>query len=445
MHHADRTKAIAPDSAFQLPGLRWWIVGLVFLATLINYIDRLTLSVLAPVITQDLGLSNTQFGGIAAWFLLAYTISQGVSGRIYDRVGTRLGFMLSITVWSLAAMAHAFARGVASLSACRFALGLGEAGNWPGAAKAIAEWFPIRQRALGMAIFNSGAALGSVVAPPLIVFLALEYGWQATFLVTGSLGFLWLAIWWLFYRTPDEHPWLTASERELIRAGQELGDGLLIPGETTHATNARGIRSPSPNAPTWRELLRHRPVWGIVAARFFTDPVWWLYLTWLPLYLANERGFSLKEIAMFAWAPYLAADAGSLLGGWLSGHLIARGWSADRARKGVILGGAVLMPVGALAAFASDPMVALALIGVVLFAFQAWINNVQTLPSDFFPARAVASVGIGSMIFVFATGAVVDRFSYTPVLVAAGVLAPIGTLALFVLAGRVRRLPLASA
>lgn len=432
MHHADRTKAIAPDSAFQLPGLRWWIVGLVFLATLINYIDRLTLSVLAPVITQDLGLSNTQFGGIAAWFLLAYTISQGVSGRIYDRIGTRLGFMLSITVWSLAAMAHAFARGVASLSACRFVLGLGEAGNWPGAAKAIAEWFPVRQRALGMAIFNSGAALGSVVAPPLIVFLALQYGWQATFLVTGSLGFIWLAIWWLFYRAPGEHAWLTARERRLISEGQD---------------------EELAGAPTWRELLRHRPVWGIVAARFFTDPVWWLYLTWLPLYLANERGFSLKDIAMFAWVPYLAADAGSLLGGWLSGHLIGRGWSADRARKSVILAGAALMPAGALAAFARDPLVALALIGVVLFAFQAWINNVQTLPSDFFPARAVASVaglggtaaGIGSMIFVFATGAVVDRFSYTPVLVAAGVLAPIGTLALFVLAGRVRRLPLASA
>jgi ACS family hexuronate transporter-like MFS transporter len=281
MHHADRTKAIAPDSTFQLPGLRWWIVGLVFLATLINYIDRLTLSVLAPVITEDLGLTNTQFGGIAAWFLLAYTISQGVSGRIYDRVGTRIGFMLSITLWSLAAMAHAFARGVASLSACRFALGLGEAGNWPGAAKAIAEWFPVRQRALGMAIFNSGAALGSVVAPPLIVFLALQYGWQATFLVTGSLGFIWLAVWWLSYRAPAEHPWLTASERELIREGQ--------PEES--AASAATV--------PWRELLRHRPVWGIVAARFFTDPVWWLYLTWLPLYLANERGFSLKEIAMF--------------------------------------------------------------------------------------------------------------------------------------------------
>lgn len=432
MLEADRTKAIAPVTALKISGLRWWIVGLVFLATLINYVDRLTLSVLAPVITLDLGLTHTQFGGIVVWFLLAYTISQAASGKLYDRIGTRLGFMLSITLWSLAAMAHAFARGIASLSVCRFFLGLGEAGNWPGAAKAIAEWFPVRQRALGMAIFNSGAALGSVVAPPLIVFLSLRYGWQATFIATGMLGFGWLALWALVYRSPDEHPWLTRQEHKLIRDGQRMG-----------AASAA-------TSPAWRELLRHRQVWAIVVARFLTDPVWWLYLTWLPLYLTQVRGFSLKDIALFAWVPYVAADAGSLLGGWASGHLIARGWSADRARKAVISAGAVLMIAGAGAAFVAKPLAALALIGVVLFGFQVWINNVQTLPSDFFPARAVASVaglggtgaGVGSMIFTFTTGAVVDHFSYTPILVTAALLAPLGTLALFWLAGPIRRVPL---
>lgn len=432
MNEVPRTRDIAPAPAFQLPGLRWWIVGLVFLATLINYIDRLTLSVLGPVITKDLGLSNTEFGGIVVWFLLAYTISQGVSGKLYDRIGTRLGFMLSITVWSIAAMAHAFARGVVSLSACRFFLGLGEAGNWPGAAKAIAEWFPVRQRAFAMAIFNSGAALGSVIAPPLIVFLALQYGWQATFLVTGALGFAWLALWALFYRAPGEHPWLTREEHKLIREGQhEVADA-------------------AAPAPRWRDLLRHRQTWSIVAARFLCDPVWWLYITWLPLYLANERGFSLKEIALFAWVPYVAADAGSLLGGWFSGHLIARGWSVDRARKAVIVAGATLMLAGAGAGFVTSPFAALALIGVVLFGFQVWINNVQTLPSDFFPSRAVASVaglggvgaGCGSMIFIFTTGWVVDHFSYTPILVTAALLAPLGTLALFWLAGPIRRVAL---
>ncbi len=418
------TEAVTTDRGFKLRGLRWWIVGLIFLATLINYIDRLTISVLAPVITHDLGLTNTQFGGILSWFLLAYTISQGLSGKLYDRVGTKLGFVCSIVVWSVAAMGHAFARGLASLSAFRFVLGLGEAGNWPGAAKTVAEWFPIRERAFGMAIFNSGAAIGSIVAPPLIVWMSLAYGW------TGALGFIWLALWLVFYETPQRHRWLSEKEREVIRDGQRT--------ESPDETSA---------APKWRELLRYRQVWAIVLSRFLTDPVWWLYISWLPKYLADARGFSLTKIGLFAWVPYVAADAGSLSGGWLSGFLIARGWSVDRARKIVILFAAALMPAGIFAAFAHDAMVALVLIGVVLFGFQVWINNVQTLPSDFFSDKAVASVaglggtgaGIGSMIFVLGTGWVVDHFSYVPVLVTAGVLAPLGTLVLFALCGRIER------
>jgi ACS family hexuronate transporter-like MFS transporter len=428
-------------SAFKMRGLRWWIVSLIFLATLINYVDRLTISVLAPVITKDLGLSNTEFGGVVVWFLLAYTISQSLSGKLYDRVGTRRGFTFSIITWSLAAAAHAFARGLTSLSALRFVLGFGEAGNWPGAAKAVAEWFPVRQRALGMAIFNSGAAIGSIVSPPLIIWLQLRYGWQTTFLVTGALGLLWLALWLVFYQTPDRHRWITVEERALIREAPEAES------KTEEATTAVVN---SKVAPRWRDLLRHRQVWAIVVARFFTDPVWWLYITWLPLYLYNARGFSLKEIGLFAWVPYVAADAGSLLGGWASGYLISRGWSVDRARKAVIAAAALLMPAGIFAAFAESPFVALALIALVLFGFQVWINNVQTLPSDFFPDRAVASVaglggtgaGIGAMLFTLGTGWVVDHFSYVPVLVAAGVLAPLGTLVLFALAGPVKRVGL---
>src|SRR3989440_5031130 len=244
MLHAQRTEATATESGFKLRGLRWWIISLIFLATLINYIDRLTISVLAPVIARDLGLTNTEFGGIITWFLLAYTISQGLSGKLYDRVGTKRGFVCSIVLWSVAAMAHAFARGLATLSAFRFVLGFGEAGNWPGAAKTVAEWFPIRERALGMAIFNSGAAIGSVVAPPLIVWLSLSYGWQTTFIVTGSLGFVWLVLWLVFYETPDRHKWLGEDERQLIREGQraDVAAGALVTG-----------------APfVWRELLRYR-------------------------------------------------------------------------------------------------------------------------------------------------------------------------------------------
>src|SRR5258707_5133301 len=246
MLYTQSTELTTAAAGFKLRGLRWWIVGLIFLARVINYIDRLTISVLAPVITHDLGLTNTEFGGIITWFLLAYTISQGLSGKLYDRVGTKRGFVCSIMLWSIAAMAHAFARGLASLSIFRFVLGLGEAGNWPGAAKTVAEWFPIRERAFGMAIFNSGAAIGSVLAPPLIVWLSLTYGWQRTFIVTGSLGFAWLALWLFFYETPERHKWLSEEERQLIREGQRA-DG------TADALVAE------PSAPLrWRELLRYR-------------------------------------------------------------------------------------------------------------------------------------------------------------------------------------------
>ena len=446
----ERKSPTVVASEVKIPRLRWLIIGLVFLATLINYIDRLTVSVLAPVITQALKLSNLEYASLGAWFLLAYTISQGASGRLYDRIGARRGFMLSITVWSLAAMAHAFARGLGSLGVFRFLLGLGEAGNWPGAAKVIAEWFPVRERAFAMAVFNSGAAIGSIVAPPIIVWLQLSYGWQTTFIVTGALGFLWLALWLLCYQSPDRHRWITDEERDLIGDGAtgRQGDGEKErQGEyRVVALSPRRVVAPSPK---WRDLLRHRQVWAIVLARLFVDPVWWLFITWLPLFLNKVHGFDLRKIGMFAWVPFVAADAGSLLGGFASGFLIKSGWSVNRARKATIGFASFLMPAGILAARASDPMIALALIGLVLFGFQFWINNVQTLPSDFFSDKMVASVaglggvgaGVGSMTFILATGWAVDHFGYTPVLTVAGALAPIGTIVLFALAGTITKIP----
>jgi len=433
----------------KVPRLRWLIIGLIFLATLINYIDRLTVSVLAPVITEALKLSNLEYASLGTWFLLAYTISQGVSGRLYDKIGARRGFTLSITVWSLAAMAHATARSLGSLSVFRFVLGLGEAGNWPGAAKVIAEWFPARERAFAMAIFNSGAAIGSIVAPPIIALLQLSYGWQTTFVFTGALGFLWLALWLFCYQPPDRHRWMTDQELALIGDGAtgRRGDG-----EKERQGEYRPI-APSPRrpvapSPKWRDLLRYREVWAIVLARLLVDPVWWLFITWLPLFLNKVHGFDLKKIALFAWVPFVAADAGSLLGGFASGFLIKRGWSVNRARKATIGFAALLMPAGILAARASDPMVALALIGLVLFGFQFWINNVQTLPSDYFSDKMVASVaglggvgaGVGSMTFILATGWIVDHFGYTPVLTIAGALAPIGTVVLFALSGAITKI-----
>ncbi|HJZ80408.1 MAG TPA: MFS transporter [Pyrinomonadaceae bacterium] len=430
MSTSDRQSAasVFPAIKFAIPGLRWWIAGLIFLATLINFIDRLTISILGPVITTQLRLSNLQFAKLTTWFLIAYTVSQGFSGKLYDHLGPRRGFTLSILLWSIAASAHAFARGFISLSCLRFLLGIGEAGNWPGAARVIAEWFPARQRAMGMGIFNSGVCAGSILAPPLIVWLQLQFGWQTTFLVTGSLGFGWLVLWLLFYESPERHPAITPEEYALIKEGP-------VP-----EIQSRQI--------AWLDLLRYRQTWAIVLSRFLTDPVWWLYITWLPLYLYNARGFDLKRIGMFAWLPFLTADAGSLLGGWLSGHLISRGWSTDAARKLVIVAGALFMVAGIPAALTQSAMTALVFISLVTFGFQSWINNVQTLPSDFFPKETVAAVaglggvgaGIGAILYVLATGWVVDHFSYAPILVIAGLLPLLGTTFLFALGGRIENL-----
>ena len=458
MLDAQRSGATAIDAGFKIRGLRWWIIGLVFLATVINYIDRQTIAILSTVIRADLHLSNEHYALINAWFLLAYTLSQSLSGKLYDRVGTRRGFSISIIVWSLAAMATSLARGIQSLSFFRFLLGAGEAGNWPGAAKVSAEWFPIRERALALAIFNSGATIGAVLSPPLIVWLNYAYGWHATFLITGTLGFIWFALWLFFYQTPRRHCWLTRGEFDYIRAGQratvgESGVAAVVKDEIEAPSVEDIAKSAPPSefeeeaAPKWRDLLAYRQVWAIVLMRFLTDPIWWLFVIWLPEYLQKARGFSLKDVGSFAWLPYLTAGIGSLLGGWASGYLIGRGWSVNRARKTVMLLAALLMPAGILAVRAENPMVALALICVVTFSFQVWINNVQVLPSDFFPGKAVASVaglggtgaGISSLIFTLTTGWVVDHFSYTPIFTAAGLFGPLGAIVLFTLAGPIRR------
>ncbi|PYS51518.1 MAG: MFS transporter [Acidobacteria bacterium] len=446
-------------SGFQVPGLRWWIIGLVFLATVINYIDRQTIAILSTVIRADLSLSNEQYALINAWFLLAYTISQSLSGKLYDRVGTRKGFSFSIIIWSVAAMMTSLAQGLRSLSLFRFLLGTGEAGNWPGAAKISAEWFPIKERALALAIFNSGATVGAVLSPPLIVWLNINYGWHSTFLITGTLGFFWLALWLFVYQTPERHRWLKREEFDFIRKGQRVEDESLeaVVKDEIEAPSVEVIAKSAPPAdleeervPRWRELLQYREVWAIVLMRFLVDPVWWLFVIWLPEYLQKARGFSLKDVGSFAWLPYLTAGIGSLLGGWASGYLIGLGWTVNRARKSVMLIAALLMPTGILAVRVADPMVALALICVVTFAFQVWINNLQVLPSDYFPGKAVASVaglggtgaGISSLAFTLATGWVVDHFSYTPIFTAAGLFGPLGAIVLFTLAGPIRRVPL---
>lgn len=413
-------------------GLRWLMVGLIFLATVINYIDRQTVSVLKTSISQDLGLNNADYAAIQNSFLVFYGLSQLLSGRLYDVIGTRRGFIFSVVLWSLAALAHATARTATSFSVFRAALGFGEAGNWPGAAKMVGEWFPVRERALGMGIFNTGAAVGGAISPPVIAWLATAYGWRAAFIITGLLGFLWLAMWVALFRTPAEHPWITGEERAYILDDAAVG---------------------GPGVPAWRpgwmHLLTYRQTWAVVMGRFITDPIWWLYIFWLPSYLQEARGFSLQQVGQSAWLPFLAGGIGALSGGYASGALISRGWTVHTARRAVMIFGALLTSAGILAMRANDPYVALAWMAVVLFGFQIWVNNLQTLPSDFFPSSAVGSVfGMGgaaaalaSVIFTFGTGRVVDAFGYTPVFLASAALGPVGLAVTLLLAGRIDKVP----
>jgi ACS family hexuronate transporter-like MFS transporter len=393
-----------------VPHLRWWIAGLLFLATVINYVDRQCLSVLAPVLLEEFGMTAGDYSRILSAFMLAYLIMQTGSGRLMDWVGTKAGFALCILWWSVAAMLHAAARSALHLGLFRFLLGLGEAGNWPGAVKAIAEWFPARERAFAIGLFNSGSTVGATVAPPLVAWLALAYGWRNAFLITGSLGFFWLALWLFLYQRPERHRWLRPAELELIRGGQE------------DVRVGERIR--------WRSLFGYRQVWGLVLGRMLADPVWWFYVFWLPEYLKREREFSLAMIGYFAWIPFLAADIGNLTGGAMSGLLVKRRVPVLRARKAVMLACAVLMMAGIPAVLVEQAWLAVALISLVTFAYSAWAANILTLPADLFPPQIVASVSglsgtgaaAGGMLFTLIIGYVVDRFSYVPVFTAAGLM-----------------------
>ena len=367
---------------------------------------------------------------MGAILLFAYMLSQSVSGRLYDKYGARTGFTVSIVIWCFAAMAHSLIAGFASFAACSFVLGFGEAGNWPGAAKVIAEWFPQRERATGMAIFNGGASMGGVLGPLIVGGMDQIVGWRLTFLIIGAFGFLWLAGWLYYYHPLASHPRVSETERTYILEGQS-------------------VRSQSA-APSLKVLFAQRQTWGILLARFFVDPVWWLYMLWLPSYLTAARHFNIKQIAAFAWMPYLCAAVGALFGGWLAGRLIKSGVSVNAARKIVIGSAALLMPFGILAARAATASHALAYIGIVLFGFQMWISNVQTLPSDFFSNAAVGSVagmggtaaGISSLLFNLGTGWLVTHFGYSIVLTIAGVLSPIGAILLFLFIGRIQHIDL---
>jgi ACS family hexuronate transporter-like MFS transporter len=422
----------------KVKGLRWWIIGLVAVATVINYIDRSSLAIMWPDISKELELSKDHYAAILSFFMVAYAISHSLSGRLYDVVGTRIGFVLSITVWSIAAGLHSIARGITSLGLFRALLGLGEAGNWPGATKTSAEWFPIHERALAQGIFNAGASVGAIISAPLVALLYSLIGWRATFIVIGLIGIVWILPWWIMNRSGvSTHPWLSEEERQTIIAGQQT------PG-VNNAANDRLLG--------WSELLGYKQSWAVVVSRLFLDPIWWLFVSWLPIYLAERFGFDIKQIGLFAWVPYVGAAAGSLLGGWISGWLIKQGWSVNKARKWAITaGGIIMVPSLLLTAYASTPLAAVLLIAVILFGFQVSINNIQTLPSDFFTGKSVGTLAglggtsatVGVLITIWLVP-ILTTVSYVPFFLLGASLVPLGVLAIFLFGGEIKRVDLKS-
>lgn len=413
----------------KLSGVRWLVIGFIALATVINYIDRNALAVMWPVVSEDIGADKTDYAMFVTVFMVAYALGQSLFGKVFDAIGTRMGFAVSIVCWSASIALHMLVRSTGVLALLRFTLGVSEAGNWPGATKASATWFPPRERALAQGIFNSGAALGAIVSAPLVAMLYGQFGWRATFLLIGLLGVVWLLPWlWLYRADPDRHPWLSAAERQHI-----LGD------EQTASNNQPA------GAPSWGELLRHRQSWAIILGRFFLDPIWWLFVSWLPIYLVETFGFDVKQIGAFAWVPFVGAMLGSLGGGWVAGALMRRGWSVNATRKAVICGGgAIMMPALLLTMSASDPLYAVLLIAVILFGFQVAINNIQTLPSDFFGGAAVGSLaGISGTAAVAGTlittwlVPLMTAQSYAPIFALAAALVPFSLLSIWLLGGNI--------
>jgi ACS family hexuronate transporter-like MFS transporter len=404
---------------------RWVICALLFFATTINYIDRQVLGILATDenFKRTIGWNEAEYGYVNTAFQAAYAIGLLVVGNLMDRFGTRKGFSFAIVWWSIAAMGHALARSPVGFGAARFALGLGEAGNFPAAIKTVAEWFPKKERALATGIFNSGSNVGAIVAPLTVPWIAITYGWQWAFIITGALGFVWLAFWLAAYRRPEEHPKLGAAELAHIQSD---------PAE------------PTTKIP-WARLFPHRQTWAFAFGKFLPDPIWWVYLFWLPKFLNTNYGLNITQIGLPLVVIYVAADFGSIGGGWLSSSLIKRGWTVNKARKTAMLLCAVSVVPIMFAANASNLWVAVGLISLAAAAHQGWSANMFTMASDMFPRRAVGSVvgiggmagSIGGMLIATTVGLILQYSgSYLPIFIIAGSAYLVALLVIHLLAPR---------
>lgn len=404
--------------------MRWWIVWALFGSTVINYISRQTFSVLAPAITQELHLTHTDLSRIFSAFQISYAGMWLIGGVLLDVVGTRLGLALAVIWWSVISMFTGFAHSVASFGIFRFLLGIGEGCNWPGATKTVAEWFPAKERGVAVAIFDSGSSVGGAIASFTVPWIAILFGWRYAFVLSGLLGFLWLIVWLTIYHPLDRHPRVTTEERTLIAAGRG----------TSPASVQKGLAR-------WLTLLTQPNVWGIVLGRSLTDPIWWFYVFWLPQYLSDARGFSLKQIAAFAWLPFVAADIGNFTGGFASGILIKRGIPVVRARKWVCVMSSLPMLAGIPAARVHSPYVAIILISIAVWGFASWSTMGLTFPSDLFPHDIVGSVtglsglgaGLVGALFTLLVGWLVDKFSYYPAFFLAATVPMLATVSVLLL------------
>jgi ACS family hexuronate transporter-like MFS transporter len=385
------------------------MISMAFVATAITYMERQALSVVVPVLMDQFHMSGVVYSRVIFAFMLAYTIMNGVSGPLIDLLGTRAGFALTTAWWSVAAMLQSLATGAWSLGLCRFLLGMGEAGNWPGSVKVVAEWFPVQERALASGIFNSGAAFGAIVTPPLVVLIVLKTGWRVAFLMVGLTGLAWVVLWLSIYRTP------------------------------------RKVDVSSPPTPPWN-LFRQRFVWSFTAAKVFLDPVWYFYVFWFPEYLKRARHLDLASIGKFAWIPYLVAGLGNIIGGWFSGFLLRRGVSVTIARKSVVTLFALLMASAIPAVFVPQTSASIALVSLAMLGYTGVSANMLAFPADVYPKNVVASIwglagmgsGFGGMVFVLSTGWLVDRYSFVPVFVGFGSIPMIALLIVWFVVGPLR-------
>ncbi|AWV98397.1 MFS transporter [Arcticibacterium luteifluviistationis] len=427
----------------KVKGLRWWVIGLIAFATIINYIDRQTLNVLWPDIADDLYPDKTSderkeiYAYISIIFVFSYAFGQAIFGKIFDWIGTRLGFALSIGVWSLATALHALATSFGIFALFRSILGIAEAGNWPGAAKANSEWFPTNERAFAQGLFNSGAAIGGIISIPLIAFLSIYFSWQYIFILVGLVGLLWLIPWFVLVKSPPgKHPWLTESEREYILNGQ-LDQGEDAEGNTSNYT------------PDTKELLGHKESWGVILATAAIDPIWWLFVFWIPIYLNEVYGMDVKAIGLYGWVPYVGAMFGAWFGGLLAQNRLKKGWSVNKTRKMVITLGCVIM-LPALLAMASPggPTTAVLIMAVILFGFQTAIGNIQTLPSDIFNGKTVGTLSgfsgmaakLGAAALTYLVPWLTSGGNYTPAFIIGAALAVITMLSIWIFIPNIERL-----